>query len=89
MQDKDQHDPCFEHEAQIAIVQQLEALVASVDRNTAAIYDTAKAQAELDIVPGDNFVYAIEKILECLDPTSTVFGVLKRGLDKIKRARQS
>lgn len=91
MQDKDQHDPTFEHEAQITIVQQLEALVAAVDRNTEAIYNTAKVQSAGSPQFDDTFIFAINTAIEGFRKTNctNMAAALVKGLREVEKARQS
>ncbi len=73
-----------------AIGERLEALVEAVDRNTAAIYDTAKLQARAEL-PGEEFDNAVMNRIGQLerDGYLATAKVLVAGLALIQKARQS
>lgn len=78
-------------DALLLIGERLEALVEAVDRNTEAIYNTAKVQPAAPLPIGDDFIFALNTAINGFRKTNhpNLAAALSRGLREVEKARQS
>ncbi len=79
------------NDAAVKVVDALAQLTAAVDRNTGAIYNTAKVQPASTLKIDDDFIFAVNTAINGFRQTNhpNLAAALSRGLREIEKARQS